>query len=1303
MKSIRRFFVFKAMMASLLMLLLPNTATAAISYHKAAELDFEQFAREGLSASMSSTSYSHSDGYWAGVCVGDKIGTNDISRLAFRPSGNNYWFVRNYNNQSFGLFSNTSAYLAILGLKAGDYIVINYSGEIKYADEITDNVHAIMGNNNSDLYGTNTTITAGTSTTIEITSEGDLVLKNNGTSYIKSIKIYEITDGAYKITTDNIHTSSLEFTKDGLISFHDVTVPYMKVSFGNATDYVVVDNLESHIYNYSKKEDLELTSDGQFVPYTGNVYTFKPTANGTISVEGSISGTVHVYEYGPQSDGSMWYNGTNGQFYFQTITSGSASFQVKAGFTYFLCEDKNAQWWERGSYHLKKFTFNNSFYLDRLGVILENGVTGNKQVATMTGATTIESFNIKRVSDYIDDSNLSVSYTSNGNGSGALNLNNIAYKADSPDHAGTIILEVQTDAGDATLVVTIPYSAEVGRVWNFSNTKLNTTTTRNSDGILEIGQYKNANSQLREETDNREWNFTKRVVGSNGGFHDPMYQNVFDMEGDNADMIWETEGLWFNTKSLKSCLYNESDATIVNHKNPDRYVGLLPDESTYFTIPGLKPGDRVEIFMGAGEASGANACFFHIEGAKDAEGTPIVSTDDYNIGGSLWDYDYQLQNPGHPVHDVYVGAYQFIKDETVDESGYGNITFHMFGGTLAKLYSIKIYTGIKSGTNDLSGQSRTLTNTEGDTTPASFTINLQNRGKGERVGTPRVLKQEGNITNITVGNNYIVTGDNPKASGVSTVYYVSNVGDFGVFRMRVPCMEYNGKYVTDYAEMNAQVGYQQALTYPYTWDFTDIKGWSSELLEGEVAKYSEDYGMDLNALEKDEVPEGDPSIFSLRLCGKDRINPEFIVWPFGGTQLYAGNAIIPESKGLWFRFDNADVLYNDCFKIEKDGIRLANPSEEQGSVGTPENPLRRGWWNCKITIPNVPKEAAVYARVARVEEVKDEDITYTPYSQSANANVNVTEPFLYRKYQFQSMSEKCDIGAQGDNNSTYYQTSDETGDYIMAIYNSGETQNLTLTLNGYLLKKLSVSVDPKYVGPTGFATESRTRRIDHRLTPYLSGLPVRAYIVPSATAGTQTSDGTINIVEADGVLAAYQGCFLCNGIEDPYVENEDRSVKILNDEMHLFVPDMHDTKDIEGDNMMVENVVGNKIMQPNDDNLYYALSNKKILKDEEGAETQWGRVNFYRISSRGATFPKNSAYLSVPKIVGAKTMAFNIKLKPEEDMVSEGFDGDVTPINNIEEVNAITGDWYNLSGQKLNGCPTKSGIYMVNGKKIVIK
>ena len=34
------------------------------------------------------------------------------------------------------------------------------------------------------------------------------------------------------------------------------------------------------------------------------------------------------------------------------------------------------------------------------------------------------------------------------------------------------------------------------------------------------------------------------------------------------------------------------------------------------------------------------------------------------------------------------------------------------------------------------------------------------------------------------------------------------------------------------------------------------------------------------------------------------------------------------------------------------------------------------------------------------------------------------------------------------------------------------------------------------------------------------------------------------------------------------------------------------------------------------------------------------------------------------------------------------------------DVNAV---WYNMNGQKLNGRPNASGIYVVNGKKIVIK
>ena len=46
--------------------------------------------------------------------------------------------------------------------------------------------------------------------------------------------------------------------------------------------------------------------------------------------------------------------------------------------------------------------------------------------------------------------------------------------------------------------------------------------------------------------------------------------------------------------------------------------------------------------------------------------------------------------------------------------------------------------------------------------------------------------------------------------------------------------------------------------------------------------------------------------------------------------------------------------------------------------------------------------------------------------------------------------------------------------------------------------------------------------------------------------------------------------------------------------------------------------------------------------------------------------------------------------------------GDVTHINDVER-DADEGDWYDMSGRKLNGRPTKKGVYIQNNKKIVIR
>ena len=46
---------------------------------------------------------------------------------------------------------------------------------------------------------------------------------------------------------------------------------------------------------------------------------------------------------------------------------------------------------------------------------------------------------------------------------------------------------------------------------------------------------------------------------------------------------------------------------------------------------------------------------------------------------------------------------------------------------------------------------------------------------------------------------------------------------------------------------------------------------------------------------------------------------------------------------------------------------------------------------------------------------------------------------------------------------------------------------------------------------------------------------------------------------------------------------------------------------------------------------------------------------------------------------------------------------DATKIANTNITNITNGNWYDLNGRKLQGMPTKKGVYILNGKKVVVK
>jgi hypothetical protein len=88
----------------------------------------------------------------------------------------------------------------------------------------------------------------------------------------------------------------------------------------------------------------------------------------------------------------------------------------------------------------------------------------------------------------------------------------------------------------------------------------------------------------------------------------------------------------------------------------------------------------------------------------------------------------------------------------------------------------------------------------------------------------------------------------------------------------------------------------------------------------------------------------------------------------------------------------------------------------------------------------------------------------------------------------------------------------------------------------------------------------------------------------------------------------------------------------------------------------------------------------------------------YALNGKAFVFVKNAievgpnkAYLSVPSAIS------NVKA------LMIVFGGDATGVNEVNEVIGVNDKWYDLNGRKLQNIPTKRGIYILNGRKVVVK
>lgn len=1242
---------------------------------------------------------------------------------------NNRIVVQNDNFQWANGLQNTGSGYRLVGINnllEGDRVVITFTGtntvfSSRHESDKLNQVFAAAGNvfkdenNDGELNDGETMITTpGTAVESQaiytMTADGHLDIALERSQKITKIEIYGDHEAQMLDSFDPATGYTAYFSKTGQLMDKEHNLGGLEIHVGNEdnTQHAIVVSSDegpvSFVYDQAHYKMARHATWGSFnvwneLPVTGTFYKFIAETNGKITLRMKAH-SVRYSNYGSQDatkDGGetqvssqcpyyvMVKNGntpqqvaTQSKYNGATVTFSNIT--VEAGKTYYLYG-----WWngsdlsaDCGVAELIDVTFMPDNLVYPLAKYVVSGTTSDDHLANVSTTTTNDDLHIKKKSANISSCE---PYVENG----VLKIRNIVF-AQGQNPGGTILIKVGDPDDDAAPVFayTIAYDASFnmpegaarseGHTWDFSTNPLRGLKWNDTSGEADDVDFGKAEGpgllydEMHETlggTAHSDWTF-KYVTDKGETKRDPMYLNKYPMEGDNADMMWDTEGLIFNTAANLSCINNEF-GSVVNHASggtatdPDRFVGIRPGGS--FTIPKLEAGDRVVIFMGS---ANAYTSFFNITGALDAIGKTIEPTDEYNAGGSLW------STMGGACQ--YRGAYQFI-------STGGDMTFTLTKGELVKLYSIQIYAGVKLATTDASRANSNTTyngdvfapnyqvfndyNTE---TPGNAYFTIHYRGKGERLKKPVVLYKSGTVNTDDDHLFYAEIGD----SNAPYIFFKSEKDHYGMFRMRIEDYESGGKYVADYALQNITVGYLDKKNYPYTWDFTDLMGYAdtSTRIQAErtkVAAYNPrtvtgDYdiefmnnsvGENVKTIEQWKSYEADGDVpAGLGLQVRNEPYSGGIMWDYG--QLYAGNEPFGETFGLSMEVPGVNDRYNGGLRITEEGLCLTG-----------------GNW--KIRIPQVGTVASVYVRAKQVG------------SREITAGVGDAETAF-----------------------TYEGTAtDGTGDKIFAVKGTGA--DMTLFFNNLIIKKIAVSQDTKTVNKLGYATESRNVEIDPELMGYMTGTGLKAYTVTNVTYGDNPGDKasvTLTQIPAENVMGE-----ATSGDHRAYIiynTDDVKPVSILDGGFHLFVPDMHDKSgasgskktclDVEG-NPLVSSINGGSIPQSDGGFTNYLMNYKYTGPDGKQHE---GPEAFYRASAK-ATLGSNKAYLQL----------LTAKMKPSDTtagakiaivFVNEEQGTETTSLDGVKSTETLSGDnaIYTLSGVKVSK-PEKGGIYVKNGKKFIVK
>jgi hypothetical protein len=903
-----------------------------------------------------------------------------------------------------------------------------------------------------------------------------------------------------------------------------------------------------------------------------------------------------------------------------------------------------------------------------------------------------------------------------GYGSSSTATVNFSKVDPSSSKGGAIVVWFDWGYGDYRdfCVINVPSKCTEGEdlVWDLRTVK-GPTNSNNSDTRL---WYQNMNNDNFKKAINSEWvtKFKVRQVDKEPRYYnDPAFAAKEVVKGNNAYYIPETAGLLIDTQDRKesfgvSCGKPESitDQVFYESTSPVDYVnsctysfpsfgndnnprGTAGSGKVKLTIPNLKKGWFVRLYW----SRHANTA-----------GHEFKAQNVTDLNGSSIDGVFHITGAWKRTNDDYVGSTTFIvKDdgevsfESQNNSGWTDL----YKIAVSKNYStdmkiVEVESIDEANSNTPQGsRSDWAINTEtdhvtliGDETKTKIYSGISGDVLCHNAVSPDFRTQkEGNVTYTA---NTVQWTREGKAS--YNLLKLKVTGGYGNIKI-IQEMKLDG-YVLDKKEQWIAVGHVTPQTYPYTWEFTSYNmndkfcaGTYINMVSTMWNKYKWYGYYDLDQPGYDGTYRMHTYITEDGSLEKNLLKPLFAQ---GSQYAYATESKVPQ-----------DVPEYAGLGMTLEGI---GPKGNNDAYFGYNKGCGHGWlWGIKeLLIPAVDDGMTVYIQTERgsnptfeIEGGTMKDNDYDPAAAEENILVE-------KKYN------QDDKLYEDDKINTYVY-----GFTVKADVNGNKTnvrvKNLDPTKRIF---RIGVTNIRKEINKFGYATESRDCKIDHMMTGFLTKADAHAYFAKEFSTYDNVTSGLepIGIVKLlpavntenvkidrgeNTVPQNYENIPAGTGVV-LYADNVSEKI-----EVPLFVPAMHVVSTSTSDNLLVGPVTSKYIDGKGKDyiltNIYQHRQNLNVNLEGSGTE---GKIGFYR--AQPGTLGANKAYLNLNgNSTTAKLVLFSFFDDIEEEVVNDGIATGVTQLEGVAEKEEKV--YYNMNGMRLNCQPTQPGIYVVNGRKVVIK